>query len=125
MPLCLLFLMAGMLSLCSGLFLFYQEKRKSPSVANRGKPVLRAKNLLTQLKRFLPACTGRRYGRNDGFIDGTNTILEAILYTLLSASCYPASQIFAGKSTEIFALPPHNLTAQGRIKASAVGQSQG
>ena len=33
MPLCWLFLTAGMLSLRSGLFLFYQEKRKSPSAA--------------------------------------------------------------------------------------------
>ena len=33
MPWCLLFSMAGMLSLRSGLFLFYQEKRKSLSAA--------------------------------------------------------------------------------------------
>ena len=26
---------------------------------------------------------------------------------MLSAPCYPASQISAGKSTEIFAVPPH------------------
>jgi len=39
MPWYLLFLMAGMLSLRSGLFLFYQEKRKNLSAAvSRGKP---------------------------------------------------------------------------------------
>jgi hypothetical protein len=37
-----------------------------------------------------------------------------------SAPCYPASQISAGKSTEIFALPPSYPTAQGRIKARVV-----
>jgi len=37
----------------------------------------------------------------------------------------PAWQISAGKSTEIFALPPHNPTAQGRIKAGALGISKG
>ncbi len=44
---------------------------------------------------------------------------------MLSAPCCPASQISAGKSTEIFALPPRYSTAQGRIKAGAVEQSQG
>jgi len=39
MPLCLLFLTAGMLSLRSGWLPFYQEKGKSPSAAmSRGKP---------------------------------------------------------------------------------------
>jgi len=43
---------------------------------------------------------------------GNNTILETILIHRaicipLSAPCFPASQIFAGKSTEIFALTPH------------------
>ncbi|GGG92543.1 hypothetical protein [Pedobacter zeae] len=41
-----------------------------------------------------------------------------------SAPCYPAWEIFAGKSTKIFALPSHNTTAQGRIKAGALAQSQ-
>jgi hypothetical protein len=49
MPLCFLFLMAGMLSLRSGLFRFYQEKRKSPSVANRGKPERREKTAANKL----------------------------------------------------------------------------
>ncbi len=44
---------------------------------------------------------------------------------MLSAPCYPAWQIFAGKSTEIFAPPLHNPTAQGRIKAGALGISKG
>jgi len=42
MPGFLLFLMAGMLSLRSGLLLFYQEKSKSPSAAvSRGRPPAR------------------------------------------------------------------------------------
>jgi len=49
MPLCLLFLMAGMLSLRSGLLLFHQEKSKSPSVANRGKPEQREKTVASKL----------------------------------------------------------------------------
>jgi len=52
MPWCLLFSMAGMLSLRSGLFLFYQEKRKSPSaVVSRGKTVAWTK--ISPPKEFL------------------------------------------------------------------------
>ena len=44
---------------------------------------------------------------------------------MLSAPRYPAWQISAGKSMEIFAVPPHNPTTQGRIKAGALGISKG
>jgi hypothetical protein len=43
---------------------------------------------------------------------------------MLSAPCYPAWQIFAGKSTEIFVPTHHNTTTQGRIKARALGISK-
>jgi len=45
---------------------------------------------------------------------------------MLSAPCYPAWQIFAGKSTEIFAVPfiPHSLrqdqSESGGITAAAI-----
>ena len=62
--------------------------------------------------------------RNDGFIGEITTVLETIANITLSAHCHPAWQISAGKSTEIFAVPPHNPTAQGRIKAGAMGQAR-
>jgi hypothetical protein len=62
MPLRLLFLTAGMLSLRSGLLLFHQGKSKSPSVANRGKPEQEAKptivilNAVKNLASKDPSC---------------------------------------------------------------------
>ncbi|OWK68656.1 hypothetical protein CBW18_21030 [Pedobacter sp. AJM] len=119
MPVCLLFLMAGMLSLRSGLLLLDQAKSKSPSAAvSRGKTEPRKKNSA----RFkVPACAGSDSYRMTNYVYEKFKDLSATvemttkcaphsfrvinLRMPVSAPCYPAWQIFAGKSTKIFALP--------------------
>jgi len=61
-------------------------------------------------KRFL------RYGRNDGFIDGTKTILETILYTMLSAPCYPGLGDFRRKKHGNLCSPPHTSQHKAGLK---------
>ncbi len=134
MPWCLLFLMAGMLSLRSGLFLLYQEKRKRPSAAvelyrffigSRGKPEPQDKNYIVILNAVKNPKALRSKSLNQKILRTSGWQLEKnSLYSMLSAPSYPAWQIFAGKSTEICTLAHHYPTAQGRIKARAVGSAK-